>query len=361
MTSRERVIRAVRREWPDRCPRSASFTPYVYEEFRRRTGRDDPQNYFQMDIRYVSFRLPDSLPDRDKWRKTLPAQSQLSNPIFGTFVVPANFYHFWGYVFPLGDAQSVQDIEAYPFADIFQPICHQHLEEDIRRLQEQGYYVAGFAGHIFETAWQLFGLERTLEGFLAEPEMVECLLERLTEYACFIARRLTEAGVDMLQTGDDVAMQTGLMMAPHIWRKFLKPRLARVIATARSLRPDIAVWYHSDGNILSIIDDLIEIGVTVLNPIQPECMDLRLIRDRYGDRLAFWGGIGTQSVLPFGSPDDVKKAVRDVIRLFAPGFILAPTHVIEPDVPWDNIIAFFEAADEFGCYENWGELKSDFL
>ncbi len=304
-----------------------------------------------MDVRYVSFCAPSEVPDRSRWEKRLPPSARLSDPIFGTYTVPAGFYHFWGYVFPLESAESVKEIDAYPFADVLDPICHSHLEKEVEERHRQGHFVTGFAGHVFETAWQLLGLERTLAGFLTEPEILDRLLDRLTEHACFFARRLAEAGVDMVQTGDDVAMQTGLMMSPPIWRKFLKPRLARIIASARSVRPDIPVWYHSDGDISPIIDDLIEVGVTVLNPIQPECLDLKMIKQRYGDRLAFWGGIGTQSVLPFGSRSDVVRAVRDTIRLLAPGVVLAPTHVMEPDVPWDNIVAFFEAADQFGQYD----------
>jgi uroporphyrinogen decarboxylase len=161
---------------------------------------------------------------------------------------------------------------------------------------------------------------------------------------------LAEAGIDMLQVGDDVGMQTGMMMHPDLWRKFLKPRLKRVIDAAKSVRSDLPVWYHSDGNIMAIVDDLIEIGVTVLNPVQPECMDVVEVKRRWGDKLAFWGTIGTQSVMPFGTPEDVKREVKRMIELFATGLVIAPTHVLEPDVPWENIVAFFEAVEEFGQY-----------
>jgi uroporphyrinogen decarboxylase len=101
---------------------------------------------------------------------------------------------------------------------------------------------------------------------------------------------------------------------------------------------------------MAIVDDLIEIGVTVLNPVQPECMDVVEVKRRWGDKLAFWGTIGTQSVMPFGTPEDVKREVKRMIELFATGLVIAPTHVLEPDVPWENIVAFFEAVEEFGQY-----------
>jgi uroporphyrinogen decarboxylase len=320
------------------------------EEFRRRTESDNPAEYFGIETRHVGFHLPEEIPDRTRWQRPLPSEAQMVDPIYGRMTVPAHFYHFWGYVFPLRCAETVRDIEAYPFADITRPECHRHLEAEVARWHEQGFFVDGFAGHIYETAWQLIGLDKMLESMVTNPALVEALLERITEHACFRARRLAEAGVDMLRTGDDVGMQTGMMMHPDLWRRFLKPRLRRVIEAARSVRPDLPVWYHSDGHILPIVDDLIEVGVTVLNPVQPECLDVMEVKRRYGDQLAFWGTIGTQSVMPFGTPEDVRREVKRMIDLFAPGLVLAPTHVLEPDVPWENIVAFFEAVEEFGSY-----------
>jgi uroporphyrinogen decarboxylase len=186
--------------------------------------------------------------------------------------------------------------------------------------------------------------------FVLNPAVPEAVLERITEDNCFHARRLAEAGVDMLRTGDDVGMQDRLMMHPDLWRKFLKPRLAREIAAAREVQPDLPVWYHSDGDISLIIDDLIEVGVTVLNPVQPECLDVVALQREYGDRLAFWGTIGTQTVMPWGTPDDVRRTVREMIELFGPGLVIAPTHVLEPEVPWENVLALFEAVEEYGRY-----------
>ncbi|MCX7642938.1 MAG: hypothetical protein N2116_03920 [Armatimonadetes bacterium] len=350
MSPRERVLEAIKRGNPDKCPKEASFTPAVYEEFKRRTGHTDPAEYFGMEIRYVGFRLPNELPDRGKYLEKMPPNTFIVDQVFGTMAVPAGYYHFWGYVFPLQDAETIDDIESYPFADITRPECHQHLEAEVKAWHEKGYFVTGFAGHIYENAWQLMGMERLLEGMLTEPKLIECLLDRITELNCFRARRLAEAGVDMLQVGDDVGMQTGMMMHPELWRRFLKPRLKRVIDSAKEVRPDLPVWYHSDGNIMAIIDDLIEVGVTVLNPVQPECMDIVEVKRRWGDKLAFWGTIGTQRVMPFGTPEDVKREVKRMIDLFAPGLVIAPTHVLEPDVPWENIVAFFEAVEEFGRY-----------
>jgi len=146
---------------------------------------------------------------------------------------------------------------------------------------------------------------------------------------------------------DDVATQNSLLMSADTWRQHLKPRLKRVIDGIREVSGSRKVWvhYHSDGDVTPLIDDLIEVGVDILNPVQPECMDLEAVAARYQDRLAFCGMIGTQTTMPFGSPDDVRAAVERCRRLHEKGarVIVAPTHVLEPDVPWENITAFNDA------------------
>lgn len=348
MTPRERVWAAVHRQPPDRVPKECGFTPAVLERFRRETGANDPAEYFGMETRHVGFLPPRERPDFSAYYADLHLERPPIIGEYGNGNVPGNFYHFTRRIFPLRHATKVDDIEAYPWPDITPAYRHAHLEEQVARLHAQGYWVDAMAGHIFELAWQLIGFEKFFEDMVLNPDLVEAVLDHITADNCFRARRFAEAGVDMLRTGDDVGMQDRLMMKPDEWRRFLKPRLAKVIASARAVRPDIPVWYHSDGKIADIIDDLIEVGVTVLNPVQPECLDVHWLKRRYGNRLAFWGTIGTQTVMPFGTPSDVRRTVREMIDLFWPGLVLAPTHVLEPDVPWENILAFFSAVEEFG-------------
>ncbi|MCD6506900.1 hypothetical protein J7M22_09790 [Candidatus Poribacteria bacterium] len=167
-----------------------------------------------------------------------------------------------------------------------------------------------------------------------------------------MARRYAEAGVDMLLTGDDVGMQDRLMMSPQMRRRWLKPRLAKVIQAGKEINPKVHIYYHSDGNIEDIIPDLIEVGVDILNPVQPECMDPVKLKRLYGDKLTFWGTIGTQTTMPFGTPEEVKRVVHERVRTVGKGggLVLAPTHVLEPDVPGENVIAFFEAVEETRRY-----------
>ena len=204
---------------------------------------------------------------------------------------------------------------------------------------------------IFEVAWYLRGMENLLIDMVCNQEMAEVLLDEITEIRMGMAEKYARYGIDILMLGDDVSSQQDMIMDPGLWRRFLKPRLAKVIASAKAANPDILIFYHGDGNLQKIIPDLIEIGVEILNPVQPECMDPILIKKLYGDKLTLWGTLGTQTTLPFGTPEEVKQKCKELIETVGKGggLLLAPTHTIEPEVPWENIQAFIDAAKEYGA------------
>ena len=205
---------------------------------------------------------------------------------------------------------------------------------------------------IFETAWQIRGLTELLTDFLTREDWASCLLDRITELSVFRAKRFSEAGVDIIHVGDDIGMEDRMMMSPDTWRKWLKPRMARIIEAAREIKPDVLFHYHSDGYVEPVIPDLIQIGIDVLNPVQPECMDPAKLKREFGDRLAFWGTIGLQHTLPFGTPEEVEREVKERIETVGKGggLYLSPTHVIAPEVPHENIFALVEAAKKYGRY-----------
>ena len=162
-----------------------------------------------------------------------------------------------------------------------------------------------------------------------------------------------KAGADMLTTGDDVASQKALMFAPDTWRRLIHSRWAKVWRAIKEIRSEARIWYHSDGNIGAIVPELVEAGLDILNPLQPECLDVDAIHRRFGGRLSFDGTIGTQSTMPWGSPKDVRARVRQVITKYGRkgGLIISPTHVLEPEVPLANIDALFAACREFGTFD----------
>jgi uroporphyrinogen-III decarboxylase len=155
-------------------------------------------------------------------------------------------------------------------------------------------------------------------------------------------------GVDMIWVGDDVGAQGAMMISPQYWRRFLKPRMATFISEIKALNPQLKVAYHSDGVISPIIPELIEIGVDILNPIQPACMDPAQIKRQFGDRLCFWGSIDEQHTLPFGTPADVQREILERLNTIGKngGLILAPTHHVQLDTPLENFWAMQKAITE---------------
>lgn len=178
--------------------------------------------------------------------------------------------------------------------------------------------------------------------------LLEFILDRITDCYVILASTGAKAGADIMRTGDDAATQRGLLFSPGHWRKLIKPRWKRVFDAARERKPDIEIWHHSDGDIKEIIPDLIEIGVTILNPVQPECMDVAAMKRLYRKHLVFDGTIGTQSTMPFASVDEVETVVRDRKREigYDGALILGPTHTLEPQVPIEDVFAFIEANSE---------------
>lgn len=351
MTKRERVLAAMSRNQPDRVPKSAGFTPTIQRKFEEATGHSDAAAYFDYDSTGVGFAGPDEATD---WAPYYPdgVGEGCFYSEYGTAHTPGSFEHFWRLDYPLKKCSSLSELEQFPWPDVTEPHRHEHLEAEVCRLHAQGWYVQGVVGHIWENAWQITSMEKLMMDFIEHPEQAGYVIERLTADAQFKAKRFAQAGCDGILCGDDIGMQHKLMFHPDLWRQWLKPSWARVWKTAREIKPDIQIFYHSDGNIEAVIEDLIEIGMDILNPVQPECMDPAKLKAQYGDRLAFWGCVGTQTTFPFGTPDEMRRTIRHLIETVGKGggLYLAPTHVLEPEVPWDNIAAFFEAVHEYGTY-----------
>ncbi len=349
MTKRERFLAFACFEPVDRIPRHASYVGDLVESMKAHLG-DDPYAHYDMDTGWGAgltppegFQAPDYRDYHREW---------LDNPLFsidgnGCGHLNHGFYHFTEYISPLRRATRFEELEQYPIISNagWSDAKLRQVAEDAHAA---GQYAEIFVGHMYENAWQVRGYEEFLMDLLTQREWAELLLDRYCDNNVRSAEAAARAGYDCIATGDDVANQNALMFQPELWREVMKPRWVKVIAAARAIKPDIHVWYHSDGNIWDILDDLIEIGITILNPVQPECMDPVEVRRRCGKRLAFDGCMGTQTVFPFGTADDVRAMVRHYVAALDGkngGLMLSPTHVLEPEVPPANVAAFFDACD----------------
>jgi len=368
LSKRENYLRAVRREAPDWVPWYGGFTPGALEKFRAATGRDDYADFFQFPWKWLAFPRPEGDGDEPDSRAYRPYYADVEDfdeswiDGFGVLRVPGSMYHFRHMVHPMRDVTSAREVEAYPWPGL-PPVYSDAEIAALRRqaddLKSAGWAVMGACGAIFESAWALRGMDNLLVDMTAANEIGEAILDAFTERCLRRARTSALAGCDTIDAGDDVGMQDRMMMSPDLWRRTIKPRAAKVFAAARSIKPDIHINYHSDGFIEPIIPDLIEIGADILNPVQPECMDQARVKRLYGDRLCLERCIGTQTVLPFGTPESIDAQVKWTIEVLGAGggLIIGPTHTLEPDVPWENVVAFYRAVLRHGGYENYpGEM-----
>jgi uroporphyrinogen decarboxylase len=235
-------------------------------------------------------------------------------------------------------------IDNYVPPDPHRAELYSHSAKTIRAHKDEYWIVGVTVCTIFETAWALRGLETLLMDLLVNPDIADAILDIPYNYHLAAAKRLVEMGADMVWTGDDVGTQRGMLLSPDIWRRLLKPRMAHFIRTLKEINPTVKVAYHSDGDIRQIIPDLIEIGLDVLNPVQPACMDPAELKKKYGDHLCFWGSIDEQHTLPFGSPQDVRNEVIQRLETIGKngGLIIGPTHNVQLDTPLENFRVMVE-------------------
>ncbi|MBE6614081.1 MAG: hypothetical protein E7631_02070 [Ruminococcaceae bacterium] len=258
-------------------------------------------------------------------------------------------YHMTYMHHPMADFDSVEQILAYPMPQ-YQA---EGLAEQIRQTkvvhEEDCAAIGQMQCTIWETAWYMRGMENLLCDMMSEDPMAEVLLDRVTDIAVQRAVSYAKAGADGIFLGDDIGMQHTIMMGKELYGEWLKPRLKRVIDAAKAVNPELLIFYHSCGHVTELIPQLIEAGVEVLNPVQPECMDFAKIHAEYGDRLSFHGTIGTQSVMPFGTPEEVRKKVFENLDIAGKkgGLYACPTHMLEPEVPLENVIAYIRACMEY--------------
>jgi uroporphyrinogen-III decarboxylase len=196
-------------------------------------------------------------------------------------------------------------------------------------------------------------MERVMVDLVENQDFLEELMDRLVDYHYSVGRKLIKLGVDIIYIGDDVGTQTGMLISPQLWRKLLKPRYDYLFREWRKINKDIFFAFHSDGDIQPIVGDLVEIGLDILNPIQPGTMDDRWLKRDFGKKLTFWGGINVQKTIPFGTAAQVVAEVRDRFDIFGPdgGFIIGSSHNIQPNVrSIDNTLIYYWACQKFGKY-----------
>jgi uroporphyrinogen decarboxylase len=371
MTPRERILTAFHHQVPDRPPTDAWFHDEVIARLKKHYRTDSWDRvlqelgiegwaHYSLNPRIAEF-------DRVAVRRTYKGMTRT-----GIWTDDRTYKDQWGVVSRIGETGWYEEWVGGPLVDadgsdlgpvrdlvlpaVDQSALPRECEGSFERyaariaaMKQRGLFVNGGISNPYKTAWQLRGMDNVLADYLINREFLEALYDRLYAFYGEMARRMTRAGVDMISVTGDIAMQDRIIMGPETWREVDKPRMARLVADCRRENPDVFMFIHSDGNVTDVMDDLVEIGFNVVNPIQPECMDPVEVKRKWGDRIVIHGGISLQRALVHGTPADVRVEVEDLIRQcgYNGGLVVFPSNVIQPDSPTENVIACFHAARDF--------------
>ncbi len=383
LSPRERIAQAIRHEEPDRVPTDFLATPEVWNKLIAHLKPDasgihlgefmEPEReailqHFEIDSRVLSYdmfcnppeailhdgavvdwfgTLNRSTPNR-MWRQRNPdgtlhdiwgTHAQRTEHAFGAYEEFASW--------PLQNVASVEDLKSHPWPSPdwwdFSPLPKIMQELD----KHQPYHIRFRIGSVFEIAWQLRGMAEFLMDLASQPEIPLYIMDRLTEVYVENTRRVLEiAGdrLDMVYFYDDVATQNSLMISKTMWRDYVRPRHQQLVDLAH--KHGKPVMYHCDGAVYPLIPELIELGIDVLNPIQPDAkgMEARRLKDEFGARLTFHGGVDIIQTLPRGTPDEVRAEVRERVNVLGKGggYILCSSHHLQPDTPVENILAMYD-------------------
>lgn len=351
MTPRENLLKTLKRKGFQTVPADIVLCPSQVETFEKRYGHQDYPSHFKLPYRRIEVPLKAEYKNgRDLFkREELPANTEIDAWGVGRAKCADACVHLTRMHSPLKGDVSVEEVREYLLPSIA-PGAKETLGGQVKNIHLQGLAsMGGCTCTIWEIAWAIRSMEDLMVDMMTEDEKASIHLDKITELAVQRVRLLAEVGVDILRLGDDIGMQRTIMMSEELWRTWLKPRLARVIKAARDAKPDILIFYHSCGYIQPFLEELREVGVDILNPVQPECMDFNEVVDLTGEYFSYWGTIGTQTTLPHGTPKDVQETVWSRLKKCGErgGIVIGPTHVVEPEVPWENIEAMFEAVREF--------------
>ncbi|HEY53354.1 MAG TPA: hypothetical protein G4N94_07855 [Caldilineae bacterium] len=335
MTHKERVLRALTHQAVDRLPTQINYTAAMGALLSSHLGvavADLPRrldnHLLRVDLSHRGHLSADGLARFDWWGVGWDTQEE----------------GYWPRVSPLA---INRDLDQFAWPD---PRAASLLDDAARALAAddgEHFIIPNLGFVLFERAWALRGFEQLSIDMMLKPLYVEELLERITEIQLALIHRYIALGVDGGYFGDDYGAQKHLLFSPKLWRQMIKPRLARLFTPFRAA--GLPILMHSDGDIAEILPDLVEIGLTTFNPVQPEVIDHAWLRRTFGENLSYYGGVSTQTVLPSGSPAEVKAAAYRCLETLAPnhtGLMLAPSHRMMSDIPMRNVDALLAVFEE---------------
>ncbi len=353
MRPRERVLAAVAHRQPDRVPLDYLAKKEAHRTLKAYLGIAEDEELLQrlgIDLRPVAPRPRVEVhPLRYADPTVEVTPDGLYKDIWGVGFVPREYptgLYMQLASHPLERVTTIAELESYPWPTP-DDWDYGNVRPDALRYGE--YAVKAHSRGFFEISWFMRGMEAFLVDLATNPDLACALMDRIKDCLMGRIRRILEAAqgaIDIFELNDDVGTQGGLMMSPALWRRLIKPRMAEMAALCRSY--GVKVMYHTCGGVRPIIPDLIEIGIDILDPVQPWAagMEPSALKRDFGHRLTFHGSIDEQRTLPFGTADDVKREVEERIRVLGEdgGLILCPSHAIQADTPPENVLALYDTA-----------------
>lgn len=345
MNSKERVKIALSHREPDCVPRFATYVPEIDRKLKQIHGSRDELGVLMgndmiktvvgMETSFHASNEPEYTCKWDlRWRNVKNYTGEYTE-IIGR---------------PLSGDDS--KLNSYNIPDPLEDSQYDHVRQMVAKYGMDKWIIGSCQCSIFEASWYLRGLDEFMVDLLINKDYANALMDKVMQFPLKAGLKMIDLGVDMIWMGDDVSTQRNMMISPEVWREYLKPRYAYVFSEFKKRNKHIKIAYHSCGNCEAIIDEMAEIGLDVLNPIQPAAMEPTMIKKKYGGKLTLFGGMDVQQILPFGTADEVKREVKRLIEGCGKGggYILSPAHHIQSDTSIENINAFYEAARKYGRY-----------
>ena len=365
MNSKERVLRALSRTGlPDRVPlqfdlsralagqfaakygMKPHFTTSYYEDVTYRLSNNDLRVAMGSDCVIVGASLP-----RD-YQHPVDENSLIINE-FGMKMREGAIY-MEVVVHPLADVQSAAEIEDFPFPDPLTDGRYDDATLDIAKFKDEYFIVGDIELTMFDMMQQLVGMEKLLIDLAQGAEYLEPLMDKCRIFATEIGKKLISLGVDAVWTGDDFGAQNGMLISPRMWRRYFKERYRQIYADLKAANPHVIICQHCDGAVAPILNDWIEVGLEVFNPVQPNVPghEPEDLKSKFGDRMSFWGAIDQQKLLPFGTPEEIEQDVKAKIQVLGRdgGYLVSPAHIIQSDTSVENVEAFIAAVKKHGVY-----------
>lgn len=365
MNSKERVIKAMKRDGlPDRVPLqfdlcrslsdafgekrgvSVNYTTSYYEDVTYRISANQLRIEMGSDCVIVGAGLPKG------YQHPVDGNDYITNE-FGMLMRQGPIY-MEVVKYPMADIKTAQEVIDFAFPDPLADGRYDDAEGLIQTYGKEFFIVGDMELTMYDMMQQLVGTEKLLVDMAMGEEYVEPLMDKTKEFALAVGKKLIELGVDGIWAGDDFGAQNGMIISPKMWRKYFKERYREIYNELKLINPDIIIMQHCDGAVAPILDDWIEVGLEVFNPVQPNVPghEPEDLKSKFGDRMSFWGAIDQQQLLPNGTAQEIEADIAKKIEVLGAGggYMCAPAHIIQSDTSMENVEIFINAVKKYGVY-----------